>query len=203
MRLIKARIQNYRSIVDSGKVNINAKATILIGKNEQGKTNFLKALKSFNSTEKYARKDLPKHLQPELDNKSGSEIEIVTLWHELDDADRNTFQDIIAKVKDVDQLMITRYHDGTYSFHSIFKDGKQEVLEIAKPDISQQIDKFKNIATEFKSNLLTHADRLTEFGKSREQFEKLIDDFIAANFFETSQIDNLLKTLSTAIKRKG
>ena len=54
MRLLKVRVQNYRSIVDSGDVNIDEKLTIFIGKNEQGKSNFLKALKSANKEESYS-----------------------------------------------------------------------------------------------------------------------------------------------------
>ena len=44
MRFCKVRVQNYRSIVDSGNVEIEDGVTVVIGKNEQGKTNFLRAL---------------------------------------------------------------------------------------------------------------------------------------------------------------
>lgn len=37
----KVRIENFKSINDSDEVNIDGKITILMGKNEQGKTNFL------------------------------------------------------------------------------------------------------------------------------------------------------------------
>lgn len=49
MKLIKAHVTNYRNIIDSGEV-IVAQSTCLVGKNEAGKTAFLKALEGLNST---------------------------------------------------------------------------------------------------------------------------------------------------------
>ena len=61
MRLTRARVQNYRSIVDSGIVNIEEIVTVLIGKNEQGKTNFLAGLGTFNKEHTYSAADFPNH----------------------------------------------------------------------------------------------------------------------------------------------
>jgi len=44
MKLIKAQVQTYRSIVDSGTVDIEERVTVVIGKNEQGKTTFLRSI---------------------------------------------------------------------------------------------------------------------------------------------------------------
>ena len=44
MKLIRARVTNYRAIDDSGWVNIN-EVTSMVGKNESGKTAFLQALR--------------------------------------------------------------------------------------------------------------------------------------------------------------
>jgi len=48
MKLTKFRIQNYKSIIDSGYCTLASDMTILIGKNESGKTATLEALKFFN-----------------------------------------------------------------------------------------------------------------------------------------------------------
>jgi predicted ATP-dependent endonuclease of OLD family len=48
MRLIKARVQNYRSIKDTGEFEIEKLKTILVGPNEAGKTVLLKALQQLN-----------------------------------------------------------------------------------------------------------------------------------------------------------
>lgn len=44
MKLVRARVQNYRSIEDSGWVDIDERITALVGKNESGKTAFMQAL---------------------------------------------------------------------------------------------------------------------------------------------------------------
>ena len=47
MKLTSCRVQNYRSIQDSGWVDVDDMA-VVVGKNESGKTSFLKALWKFN-----------------------------------------------------------------------------------------------------------------------------------------------------------
>ena len=49
MRLNKARIRKYRSIVDSGDFNVEAMKTILVGPNEAGKSALLQALQQLNA----------------------------------------------------------------------------------------------------------------------------------------------------------
>ena len=51
MRLKKARVQNYRSIRDSGWFDVESDKTILVGPNEAGKTVLLKALQQINPPE--------------------------------------------------------------------------------------------------------------------------------------------------------
>lgn len=48
MNLTKFRIFNYKSIVDSGYCDIASDITIIVGKNESGKTAILEALRDFN-----------------------------------------------------------------------------------------------------------------------------------------------------------
>lgn len=50
MRLVRARVTNFKSIDDSGWVTLDA-VTCLVGKNESGKTAFLQALQKINPAE--------------------------------------------------------------------------------------------------------------------------------------------------------
>ncbi len=47
MKMTAFRVQNYRSVVDSGWVNLS-EVTVIVGKNESGKTSLMRALWKFN-----------------------------------------------------------------------------------------------------------------------------------------------------------
>lgn len=64
MELISFQITNYRSINDSGVIDVS-RITSLLGRNESGKSNLLRALHSLNPAEGFAKlspiKDFPRH----------------------------------------------------------------------------------------------------------------------------------------------
>ena len=91
MKLIKARVQNYRSIRDTGEFEIEELKTILVGPNEAGKSAILQALQQinrpegvsgFDSLRDYPRKLLNKIDQGEVDPDDTS---VATVWFSLDD----------------------------------------------------------------------------------------------------------------------
>jgi predicted ATPase/energy-coupling factor transporter ATP-binding protein EcfA2 len=55
MKLVKAQVKNYRSIIDSGPFDVERSKTILVGPNEAGKTALLRALQQINPPD-----DVPK-----------------------------------------------------------------------------------------------------------------------------------------------
>jgi len=55
MKLVKAQVKNYRSIIDSGPFDVERTKTILVGPNEAGKTVLLRALQQINPPD-----DVPK-----------------------------------------------------------------------------------------------------------------------------------------------
>jgi energy-coupling factor transporter ATP-binding protein EcfA2 len=57
MKIFKARVQNYRSIVDTGFFEVESKKTILVGPNEAGKTAILQALQHINPPDSTAKLD--------------------------------------------------------------------------------------------------------------------------------------------------
>jgi energy-coupling factor transporter ATP-binding protein EcfA2 len=85
MKLLRARITNYKSIDDSGWVDLEA-VTCLVGKNESGKTAFLQALAKLNPVQgqpadydmtlEYPRKRLNRYKR-EHDNEPATVVEAV------------------------------------------------------------------------------------------------------------------------------
>lgn len=93
MRLIKARVQNYRSIIDTGEFEIEKLKTILVGPNEAGKTAILQALQQLNPPKNvpefkalrdYPRGNYAKITRKEIDPKN---VEVVRGTFSLEDAD--------------------------------------------------------------------------------------------------------------------
>ncbi len=64
MRLESFRITNFRSVSDSGWVNV-LQITAILGRNESGKSNLLRRLRSLNPAEGFTAlkpiKDFPRH----------------------------------------------------------------------------------------------------------------------------------------------
>jgi predicted ATP-dependent endonuclease of OLD family len=94
MRLVKAHIQNFRSIIDSGEFEIEKLKTILVGPNEAGKTVILMALQQLNKPETVsgfdALRDYPRSKYNEITTKQidPKDITVVTGWFELEDSDK-------------------------------------------------------------------------------------------------------------------
>lgn len=57
MRIKSARVTNYRSVIDSGKFDVEKGKTILVGVNEAGKTALLRALQAINAPDDTAPLD--------------------------------------------------------------------------------------------------------------------------------------------------
>lgn len=86
MKLVKAHATNYRNIIDSNEVHI-AQSTCLVGKNEAGKSAFLKALECLRSTDekftKYSKvENYPRrHLADYNERHDGDEARVITtVW---------------------------------------------------------------------------------------------------------------------------
>ncbi|WP_440973609.1 AAA family ATPase [Pseudomonas koreensis] len=93
MRLITARVQNYRSIIDTGEFSVENLKTILVGPNEAGKTAILQALQQLNPPEKApkfnALRDYPRSKYSQIKRKEVDidEVEVVRGTFSLDDED--------------------------------------------------------------------------------------------------------------------
>lgn len=95
MRLARARITNFRSIEDSGWVEIED-VSCLVGKNESGKTNFLQALArtnppdgisdAFDLTDDFPRRRLS-DVEAELKNEGASSPQAIEVEYRLDEGE--------------------------------------------------------------------------------------------------------------------
>ena len=199
MKLLRVQVQNYRSIVDSEIVDIDDRVTVIIGKNEQGKTNFLRGLASFNEKYNYVSSDLPHHLLSSFENQKKFKIPIVTIWLSLNFDERSELSSIVSDIKDFEEIKITKFFDGHYDYLTINHEGVKAPLEFATPNIDTQVSHLANIATGLKNKLNDHSTRQPSFTPNLRQSVLHIDNFLGANFKEQSQIENLIKSMITAL----
>lgn len=113
MRLKTARIQNYRSVRDTGTFEIEHDKTILVGPNEAGKTAVLQALQHVKPPKGIkpldALRDYPRALYNDITTGKvqPSLVPVATATFELEDADRNELPKPLRQVG----YSVTRYMD--------------------------------------------------------------------------------------------
>lgn len=116
MRLTKARVQGYRSIIDTGYFDVEDGKTILVGPNEAGKTAILQALQKLNPPEGVQLfdplRDYPRARYDE-DIKNGKinpkTFTVVEGHFSLEDADKADFPEAYHSVT----YVYGRYLDNT------------------------------------------------------------------------------------------
>lgn len=117
MRLVKVHIQNYRSIIDSGEIEIEKIKTILVGINEAGKTALLKAIHQLNPSsdieEVSLLKDFPRALY--ADHIKGHSIEdissdtiLITGKFCLENSDISVINSSFPEIKELTQIDLTK-----------------------------------------------------------------------------------------------
>lgn len=95
LKLIKAQVWKYKSIEDSTPVELSDQVTVLVGKNESGKTAFLEALHKglpldgvkFNFVSDYPRKDLVRY-RPQHEAKNYQKVVELSFRIEKELADK-------------------------------------------------------------------------------------------------------------------
>lgn len=93
MRLSKIRVQNYRSIIDTGEFDIEQLKTILVGPNEAGKTAILQAIQQINPPENVKKfvplRDFPRSLYTQISrgDLDPEDVDVVTATFKLDPKD--------------------------------------------------------------------------------------------------------------------
>ncbi|HWK46407.1 MAG TPA: AAA family ATPase [Stellaceae bacterium] len=111
MKLISFQITNYRSINDSGEITTD-RITAVLGRNESGKSNLLRAIASLNppgGMQPLSKiKDFPRHRR--LTECSDSTSVVKTIW-ELGASEREELAKIFPRAKDVVKVEVCRPYD--------------------------------------------------------------------------------------------
>jgi hypothetical protein len=119
MRLCRARVQNYRSIIDTGEFDLERDKSIFVGPNEAGKSAVLQALQQINRPAgvkplNYLR-DYPRRLLRDITSGrvSPDKVPVATVLFDLEEEDLNDLPESLRSAKL--QYRFTRYLDDSFT----------------------------------------------------------------------------------------
>lgn len=112
MKLEYFRVQNFRSVFDSGIITTE-KLTAILGRNESGKTNLLLALKSLNPAEGFAAlnniKDFPRNRKL---NECTPNTPVVESNWSLNETELSELAEVFPRAGNITSVSISRRYNG-------------------------------------------------------------------------------------------
>jgi hypothetical protein len=163
MRLYKARVKNYRSVIDSGEFEVEKLKTIFVGPNEAGKTVILRALQQLNKPDDIAGFDaLRDYPRSEYNDITSGKVEVndvvvVEGIFTLDDGD-------IA-------LIDQKLHGCKYKFYrKLDNTGAHELIDAPERTVYSALER------DF-ARLLSHMDKQFALEDNQAEVQKPSDKF--------------------------
>ena len=112
MRLESFKVTNFRSITDSGWVDVS-QITAILGRNESGKSNLLRGLRSLNPAEGFVAlnpiKDFPRHRRLE---ECTNDTPVVDSRWSLDEDEQAELADMLPRAKGIKHVEVARRYQG-------------------------------------------------------------------------------------------
>ena len=189
MRISKLRVRDFLSLKDTGEVSLDPSITLLLGKNENGKTNLLLALESFDRDSAYGSEDLCRYsdtkelvIRGEL---LGGDVPLITLWFTLDSKDKRRLGEIDKTLREAVELEVTKHLDNHYRAKAVFADGKTIALADEqwgdKVFLQEVLDDAVHTLSILDVQLAAHGARHLPFAESLEAYRRAVREFEAKN----------------------
>jgi len=137
MKLERFRVMDYRSINESGQIDVS-RVTAILGRNESGKSNLLRALYALNPSGGIKAlnriKDFPRHRK--LSECTDETWMLQTTWS-LNETERDSLNKVLPRFQDTSTVLVwRRYDDKRYvSFNDL------QVLNFDKATVNTTIRK--------------------------------------------------------------
>ncbi len=114
MQLTAFRIFKYRNIEDSGLVKLADRLTCIVGKNQSGKTNLLKALQKLNPLDKSVKYDVRSDW-PRGGRRTKDETQVVCEAHFDLDAEQDELAGLTDSAMRMPKAVVTKNYAGQYA----------------------------------------------------------------------------------------
>ncbi len=138
MKLESFHVWNFRSINDSGSIDVS-QITALLGRNESGKSNLLLALRSLNPIEGFTAlnkiKDFPRHRRLE---ECTDDVKVLSTTWRLTSDEKEELTEILPRAATVETIQIGRNYGGTrwVGFNGL------KPLEFSEPETKAKLKKI-------------------------------------------------------------
>lgn len=116
MKLTQFKIENYRSILNSGWVEVTDIAAI-VGKNESGKTSLLKALWKFNPFDKDVEYDIDREFPTGRRNEKDKKKVVATLRFVLSEDEVAKVSEAHTSASGIREIEVQRNYAGDYIYN--------------------------------------------------------------------------------------
>lgn len=167
MKLVKARVQNFRSAEDSEIFEVND-LTCLVGKNEAGKTAILQALQGINpygsAQSAFSKtKDYPRRHVTRYDERhDGENAEVVRTWWKLDDHEIEAIKSEFGDAVLDRTLEVIKYYDQAGTSWIVPVDEKKTLANILESSGLNQTERTRLSAHSTGGALASALEALTE-----------------------------------------
>ena len=195
MRLERVTVQNHKSIIYSGMVEINPEITALIGKTGSGKTSFLETLTLLAPDEMFTEAELPKgsEIKQKFLNREIQAADIILLTADflVDESDRELLPN---EFKEESKIKVDRYFDG----HFVITTSKNIFIQ-GSVDLRSNIDNVTGILESLKENFTVAQGRLGPLAQQHGAFSEAVENFTHTNFSNLKELSLSLQSLTNTL----
>ena len=166
MELKSFRVRNFRSINDSGEIDVS-RITAMLGRNESGKSNILRALHSLNPADGFKKlkpiKDFPRHRKLSECNDHTPVVDSTWLLNEYE---QGRLAEIWPSAQGVTEVGVSRRY------------GDKRYVGISVPEAAFDLAAIKADARKIDAAVKAGAAKLTD--DSKTTLERASDAFVSA-----------------------
>lgn len=196
LRILKFRVNDFLSLKETKDVSLEPDITLLLGKNENGKTNTLLALEAFDREWTYEMEELCRYSSTRQQLASGTatpaDFLIATLWFALDDGDRESLSQVDSSLGKAQVIKVSKHFDNRYAVEV-----DDEPVVDAESSPPSAVPAVLDWVIGFSSRLNEHASRHPPFSESIPSIQKGVRQL--QKLVEQGQYDEAFEVLLSRI----
>ena len=190
MRLKRAHVKNYRSIIDSTVVQFDPEITSIVGMTGSGKTSFLKMVSAVDNEITFTESELPNNSQTKQDLNDSriepNDIPLLVVVYEVEESDRELLPE---KYRSTNKITYERYFGGE-NFVT------PDVSDIEKINLEDEITQIGAIIQNLKNHFQNGISRgVANLAQHKNNFDSSIATFLDTKFSDLSELDLSIDSL--------